>query len=298
MHRTVVLFLCLVSWALRGVAQSDAYRQYIETYKVMAIDQMQRYRIPASITLAQGLLESNAGRSTLAVVANNHFGIKTGGLWSGPYILRNDDAPNEQFRKYNSAADSYEDHSRFLSTRGRYSSLFSLQPTDYSGWAAGLKAAGYATNPRYAEQLISVIELYDLSKYDRMRLVYQYADQPQDVGGIERPVHLCNDVVYVVATRGDSFATIAADTGISESKLRKFNEVGKEYMLAEGDIVYLAEKKKHVAEALRMTLHTVQPGESMYSIAQHYGIQLKYLYKWNLFPKDYELAVGDRLVLK
>ena len=98
----------------------------------MAIDQMQRYRIPASITLAQGLLESNAGRSTLAVVANNHFGIKTGGLWSGPYILRSDDAPNEQFRKYNSAADSYEDHSRFLSTRGRYSSLFSLQPTDYS----------------------------------------------------------------------------------------------------------------------------------------------------------------------
>jgi len=129
----------------------------------MAIDQMQRYRIPASITLAQGLLESNAGRSTLAVVANNHFGIKTGGQWSGPYILRNDDAPNEQFRKYNSAADSYEDHSRFLSTRGRYSSLFFLQPTDYSGWASGLKAAGYATNPRYAEMLISVIERYDLS---------------------------------------------------------------------------------------------------------------------------------------
>ena len=298
MHRTVVLFLCLVSWALRGVAQSDAYRQYIETYKVMAIDQMQRYRIPASITLAQGLLESNAGRSTLAVVANNHFGIKTGGQWSGPYILRNDDAPNEQFRKYNSAADSYEDHSRFLSTRGRYSSLFSLQPTDYSGWASGLKAAGYATNPRYAEMLISVIERYDLSKYDRMRLVYQYADQPQDVGGIERPVHLCNDVVYVVATRGDSFETIATDTGISESKLRKFNEVGKEYMLAEGDIVYLAEKKTHVAEAMRMPLHTVPPGESKYSIAQHDGIQLKYLYKWNLFPKDYELAVGDRLVLK
>ena len=103
------------------------------------------------------------------MVANNHFGIKTGGLWSGPYILRSDDAPNEQFRKYNSAADSYEDHSRFLSTRGRYSSLFSLQPTDYSGWASGLKAAGYATNPRYAEMLISVIERYDLSKYDRMR---------------------------------------------------------------------------------------------------------------------------------
>ena len=264
----------------------------------MAIDQMQRYRIPASITLAQGLIESNAGRSTLAVAANNHFGIKTGGQWTGPYILRNDDAPNEQFRKYNTPAESYEDHSLFLSKRGRYSSLFYLNPTDYAGWAAGLKAAGYATNPRYAEMLIGIIEQYGLSQYDRMRLVYQYADQRQDHGGIERPIHLCNDIVYVVASSGDSFETIATDTGISESKLRKFNEVGKDYMLAEGDIVYLSEKKKHVTEALRMTLHTVQPGESMYSIAQRYGVRMKYLYKWNLFPKDYELAVGDRLVLK
>ena len=298
MHRTVVLFLCLASWALRGVAQTDAYRQYIETYKIMAIDQMQRYRIPASITLAQGLIESNAGQSTLAVMANNHFGIKTGGQWTGPYILRNDDAPNEQFRKYNTPAESYEDHSLFLSKRGRYSSLFYLNPTDYAGWAAGLKAAGYATNPRYAEMLVGIIEQYGLSQYDRMRLVYQYADQRQDHGGIERPIHLCNDIVYVVASSGDSFETIATDTGISESKLRKFNEVGKDYMLAEGDIVYLSEKKKHVTEALRMTLHTVQPGESMYSIAQRYGVRMKYLYKWNLFPKDYELAVGDRLVLK
>lgn len=298
MHRTVVLFLCLTLSALKGIAQTDAYRQYIETYKVMAIDQMQRYRIPASITLAQGLIESNAGRSTLAVVANNHFGIKTGGQWNGPYILRTDDAPNEQFRKYNSPAESYEDHSRFLSARGRYSSLFYLPTTDYAGWAVGLKAAGYATNPRYAEMLISVIERYGLSQYDRMRLAYQYAQQPQHDGGIERPVHLCNDIVYVVASRGDSFATIAADTGISEKKLRKFNEVGSEFMLAEGDIVFLSAKKKHVAEPLRMTLHTVQPGESMYSIAQHYGIQMKYLYKWNLFPKDYELSEGDRLVLK
>ena len=298
MHRTVVLFLCLASWALRGVAQTDAYRQYIETYKIMAIDQMQRYRIPASITLAQGLIESNAGRSTLAVAANNHFGIKTGGQWTGPYILRNDDAPNEPFRKYNTPAESYEDHSLFLSKRGRYSSLFYLNPTDYAGWAAGLKAAGYATNPRYAEMLIGIIEQYGLSQYDRMRLVYQYADQQQDHDGIERPIHLCNDIVYVVASSGDSFETIATDTGISESKLRKFNEVGKDYMLAEGDIVYLSEKKKHVTEALRMTLHTVQPGESMYSIAQRYGVRMKYLYKWNLFPKDYELAVGDRLVLK
>ncbi len=297
MHRTVVLFLCLASWALRGVAQTDAYRQYIETYKIMAIDQMQRYRIPASITLAQGLIESNAGQSTLAVLANNHFGIKTGGQWTGPYILRNDDAPNEQFRKYNSPADSYEDHSLFLSKRGRYSSLFYLSPTDYAGWAAGLKAAGYATNPRYAEILVGIIERYGLSQYDRMRLVYQYADQRQDHGGIERPVHLCNDIVYVVASRA-IVRTIATDTGIKESKLRKFNEVGKDYMLAEGDIVYLSEKKKHVTEALRMTLHTVQPGESMYSIAQRYGVRMKYLYKWNLFPKDYELAVGDRLVLK
>ena len=157
---------------------------------------------------------------------------------------------------------------------------------------------GRLCHQRYAEMLVGIIERYGLSQYDRMRLVYQYADQRQDHGGIERPVHLCNDIVYVVASRGDSFETIATDTGIKESKLRKFNEVGKDYMLAEGDIVYLSEKKKHVTEALRMTLHTVQPGESMYSIAQRYGVRMKYLYKWNLFPKDYELAVGDRLVLK
>ena len=149
----------------------------------------------------------------------------------------------EQFRKYNSPADSYEDHSLFLSRRGRYSSLFYLSPTDYAGWAAGLKAAGYATNPRYAEILVGIIERYGLSQYDRMRLVYQYADQRQDHGGIERPVHLCNDIVYVVASRGDSFETIATDTGIKESKLRKFNEVGKDYMLAEGDIVSLREEE-------------------------------------------------------
>ena len=297
MHRTVIFILCLASWALIGVAQSNAYLQYIETYKIMAIDQMQRYRIPASITLAQGLIESDAGRSTLATVANNHFGIKTGGLWNGPYILRNDDAPNEKFRKYKSAAESYEDHSRFLSTRGRYSSLFNLKLTDYSSWATGLKAAGYATNPRYAEILIGIIERYNLAQYDRMRLVYPNGGAKQRAR-VERPVYLCNDLVYVVAKRGDDFAAIAYDTGISESKLRKYNEVGKEYMLAEGDVVFLAKKKKHVAEPLRMKLHTVQPGESMYSISQRYGIRLKYLYKWNLFPKDYELSVGDRLLLK
>lgn len=295
-RKFLVLFLLLCLWRSAN-AQQDAYKQYIETYKSMAIDQMQRYRIPASITLAQGILESNAGRSSLATIANNHFGIKTGGTWNGPFVLRNDDAPNEQFRKYNTAEESFEDHSLFLTARGRYSSLFFLEPSDYRGWAHGLKAAGYATNPRYADLLISLIERYELSKYDlahsnKSTRLTRLAEADG------RRLYLCNDIVYVVARQGDTFATLAHELEMSEKKLRKYNEADKNYSLMQGDVVYLAKKKKHVARPIRLTLHTVAEGESMYAIAQRYGIRLEKLYAWNLLRPDHTLAVGEQLLLR
>jgi len=161
-------------------AAQSLYEQYIDRYKDMAIEQMRRYGIPASITLAQGLLESGAGTSMLATNANNHFGIKVGSAWTGPYVEKDDDRANERFRKYRNAAESFEDHSKFLQ-QPRYRSLYKLDKTDYRGWAQGLKAAGYATNPEYARQLISIIEIYNLHDFDIGKRHKTYAaEQPAE----------------------------------------------------------------------------------------------------------------------
>ena len=167
MKNKIFLFLCLLGFTLNVQGQKTLYERYIDQYSSMAVDQMRRYGIPASITLAQGLFESAAGTSALAVKGKNHFGIKCGGQWHGRYMLVNDDAPNERFRVYRSVQQSYEDHSKFLKNNARYASLFKLSPTDYEGWARGLKKAGYATNPRYANSLIEIIEKYSLYVYDK-----------------------------------------------------------------------------------------------------------------------------------
>lgn len=296
MPRFLLALLLLLSGTACAFAQQDAYEAYINRYKKMAMEQMWRYRIPASITLAQGLLESNAGRSTLATEANNHFGIKVGGTWTGPYVLRTDDAPNERFRKYRSVAESFEDHSLFLSARGRYSSLFQLAPNDYQGWAHGLKSAGYATNPRYGHILINLIERYNLTQYDRPQKSHNRQEDRAFASG--RTLYLCNDLVYVVARQGDTFERIADDLDLKASRLRRYNEVDETYRLNAGDIVYLAKKKKHVVKPLRKTFHKVMPGESMYSIAQRYGIRTERLYKWNYKSPDYAAETGELIYLR
>lgn len=165
--KRAILCMMMAAAATAGMAQkSPSFVAYIDQYKDMAIDQMRRYHIPASITLAQGILESAAGQSYLATAANNHFGIKVGSAWAGPYVVKDDDFSEEKFRKYSSAKESYEDHSAILQ-RQRYASLFQLDPTDYKAWANGLKDAGYATNPKYPTLLINLIEEYDLWQYDR-----------------------------------------------------------------------------------------------------------------------------------
>jgi len=159
--------LVIFSFTKRDYATGTDQEKYIEEHKAFAIEEMRLFKIPASITLAQAVLESNSGKSELAVYANNHFGIKCHKNWSGKTYSYTDDLPNECFRKYDSTQQSYRDHSKFLSTYTRYAFLFKLEKTDYINWAKGLKKAGYAADPLYAEKLINLIETYNLDELDK-----------------------------------------------------------------------------------------------------------------------------------
>ena len=291
---------CAAGWA-QGT--QSVWWNYIANYKDMAIDQMERYRIPASITLAQGLCESNAGQSRLARQAHNHFGIKVGMNWTGPYELASDDRPNEHFRKYRTDDESYEDHSRFLRNNQRYASLFTLNPTDYKGWARGLKRCGYATNPRYADMLIGIIERYNLSQFDAARSGGNYRHRQQaGVTDAEASSFYAEHIVYkvnknylIIANKNDTWERIARETGVSKRKLLRYNELPKNAPLHIGDVVYLQKKQRKADKAFRYAPHIVQPGESVYSIAQLYGIRIESIYKLNRLPDDYELKVGDEI---
>ncbi len=280
---------------------NSTYQQYIDQYKDVAIEQMKKHRIPASITLAQGLFESGAGRSELARKGNNHFGIKCHG-WKGRTVHHDDDARNECFRAYDNAYESYEDHSRFLVSGKRYQGLFSLKTTDYKGWAHGLKAAGYATNPNYATKLIQIIELYKLYEYDHAKHYDRFlASATKDrvgPGGMIHPIYKFNNNYYLKARRGDTFMSIAKEVGISERKLASYNELPVSASLSEGDIVYLKKKAKKAPKSYVGRLHYVRAGESMYSISQLYGIRMKNLYKMNNMTPYDNIVIGQGLRLR
>lgn len=288
------MVFCLAGMVLSLAAQrrNKAYEDYIRQYHKIAIEEMKRYHIPASITLAQGLLESGAGRSELARKSNNHFGIKCGRSWDGRTVRADDDAPNECFRAYRHAKDSYRDHSKFLRTGTRYASLFRLKITDYKGWARGLKKAGYATDPRYADRLINIIELYDLDRYDSKKGLEWAEEFPNP----HQP-YLANDMVYIIARRGDTFKSLSDELGISKKKLRTYNELPKDYEFTGGEIVYL--EKKHRRATKEYIVYVVRQGDSMYSISQKFGIRLKNLYKLNKMEPDAPAPkVGDILRLR
>lgn len=301
--RYLIIYLLTIPFAAWAQSPNAAYKAYIEKYAWMAVDQMRRHSIPASITLAQGLLESGAGRSTLATQANNHFGIKTGGSWTGSYVLRDDDMPNEKFRKYRTVADSYEDHSLFLK-QPRYKSLFSLRITDYKGWARGLKACGYATSPTYADNLIRIIELYSLQDYDRGKghLGYQprhRGDKNQEEGELNffatHPVGLNNSNYYIRVQEGDDLKTISKAVGITQRRLRSYNDLPKYQPLRPGQILYLKSKRRRADRAFKGHPHTLQAGQSLYDVSQMYGIKLKSLYRLNHFAPDYNPSVGEQI---
>lgn len=272
----LTIFVCL---SLQAQTRNKQYEDYIKQYRDLAVDEMKKYHIPASITLAQGLLESGAGQSTLARKSNNHFGIKCGSDWQGKTVRHNDDARGECFRAYKHPKQSYEDHSKFLAGRPRYASLFKLKITDYKGWARGLKKAGYATDPRYAQRLIDIIELYDLDKYDKKGGLKWMKENPNP----HQP-YIANGLLYIVVRAGDTWKSISKEFDISQKKLRKYNDLYKGYELRPGDILYL-EKKNRKAQKEHI-VHVLRAGESMYLISQKYGIRLKNLYKLNKMDAD------------
>lgn len=300
---TTILLLTITLGAVAQMKRNARYQAYIDQYHDLAIEQMLKYNIPASITLAQGLFESSAGNSELTRKGNNHFGIKCHG-WQGAKTYHDDDAKNECFRAYSCAYQSYEDHSKFLSSSRRYQQLFSLKVTDYKGWARGLKECGYATNPAYAQKLIDIIELYGLDKYDKAKKYDKFMVErtrkgsSDDAPSYAYTIQMRNKNYYVVAKQGDTYRTIAKAMGTSYRKLARYNERNKNTVLDEGDIVYLKKKRTRAAKEYRRQRHTVKAGESLYSISQLYGIRLSSIYELNGLKRNYQPKVGDKLKVR
>ena len=305
---SLALVVSLLFYTLEVSAQAlrkPTFMDYICTYQAEARRQMDRHAIPASITLAQGLIETGAGTSTLARDHNNHFGIKCHSTWTGKRTYRQDDNPNDCFRSYPSAKDSYDDHSMFLKAR-RYQRLFALRYDDYRGWAKGLQLCGYATNKGYANMLIKVIEDYELYTFDRGEYPTWYGGRAASVRrSVEsertydrpmRPSYISYGLLYVLADQNDTYDRIAADMGISAKKLAKYNDTPLDYPLNEGDVVYLEPKNKEASA--RYSTYTVRVGDSMHEISQRYGIRLDQLYKLNNKDADYAPEEGDVLRLR
>jgi LysM repeat protein len=324
--------IILISFLTGLAAFSQSYmtvEDYILKYKDLAVKEMKSYHIPASITLAQGILESENGNSPLAIEANNHFGIKCHEEWTGKTYNHDDDAKNECFRKYGKAEDSFRDHSEFLTTRDRYKSLFDLEITDYKGWAYGLKKAGYATNPRYPEILIRIIEENGLAELDRdgsgqLAVGSQQSAvsgqqsvvsdrNPQHVtrnpdlsalppsvfeiagrGGNDRIIFINNGVKFILAREGDDFYKIADEFSIYSWQIREYNDLTAKDKLTPGQKVYL-EKKKRKA---KYDFHIVESGETLYSLAQDFGIRLNVLSRINGLQEFDELHEGEKLKLR
>jgi LysM repeat protein len=289
------------------MAKDLTRKEYIEKYKDLAIREMERTGIPASITLAQGLLESGNGNSTLARKANNHFGIKCHD-WVGPSIKMDDDAKDECFRKYEHPYDSYKDHSKFLTTRSRYSFLFKYNSDDYKRWAHGLKKAGYATDPKYAHRLIKIIEeeqLYQLDKKDAGNDFYvekpdntELADVDGDlsIDPFGARLEMANGVHYIVTKKGDTFYSIEKNLGVERKKLLRYNDLSRDYILQIDQRLYLHNKRGKAARGYNF--HRVKEGETLYEISQEYGVKLKKICRYNQVKKDYKVKVGERIWLR
>ena len=292
MRALVYLFIALCSISV--VAQEATSEDYIRKYHKIAIDEMHAYGIPASITLAQGILESGNGNSDLAHKSNNHFGIKCHKNWSGRRVYHDDDAKNECFRKYRKVSDSYRDHSEFLKNRDRYAFLFDYKMTDYTAWAKGLKKAGYATHPDYAEKLINLIERFDLAQYDKASKSGKRKVKKPKRRDRKEIFKSENGLKYVLAETGDTYDIIATEQSLWMWELLAFNDCEKDQQLAQGDLVYLEVKKKKAESEF----HVVKEGETLHFISQLHGIQLAKLQYKNRLKKDQNIQVGQKLFLR
>ena len=299
--RCFLLVLLLLISGTAAAQRNAAYEAYISKYQDLAVAQMRTYHIPASITLAQGLLESQAGQGELARKSNNHFGIKRGSDWRGKTVRHDDDRKGEQFRAYKNVKDSYEDHSQFL-LKERYQRLFRLSILDYKGWARGLKACGYATDPRYADKLIQIIETYRLDDLDedpkggwKPRKDLLIEPEYEDIRGTYHRLLTCNGVMCVKAQEGDTWQSLAAEMGLTLKQILKINEAEESLPIHPGDYVYLEKKATKGPKEMKGQWHKVAPGESMHSVAQRYGLRVANLYKINYKDADYQPSAGDLL---
>ena len=319
--KLILLFFTFLT-AISAYGKSDQ-EKYISQYAELAVKEMYRSGVPASITLAQGLLESGNGKSILAVKGNNHFGIKCHKGWTGKSMRHDDDKKNECFRVYDSPEESFRDHSDFLRYRDRYSFLFDFRITDYKSWAHGLKKAGYATDPSYPQKLIRIIEEYDLHKYDRkssrkhseessdeviqQELPKSPSQIEQDVPleenmreqfsfSLSRPVYTRNRVPFVYAEEGDTYEILASLYGLFPREILKFNDVKDPSDLKPGDVVYLRTKKNRSAKGLDK--HVMEEGETLAEISQRYAVKLSRIYKLNGFDQSYVPSEGEIIKLR
>lgn len=310
------LLLVLMTVLLSIGAAKNPKLDYIDKYSGIAIKEMKRTGVPASITLAQGILESNAGQSVLATKGNNHFGIKCHNDWKGKTMKMDDNAPKECFRVYPNAEASFRDHSDFLRSRDRYKSLFELKQTDYKGWARGLKKAGYATDPGYADKLITLIEDYELYRFDKGVKVSVKPpleiEEPKVVQLEPRPgmkyqesvtfstarkVYSQNGVPFVYSEAGETYASIAASNGLFLKELLKFNDHEQELALEPGTMVYLARKKAQGPVGVNKYV-VEKDGETLRDIAQRFGIRYAALQKLNIVLYGKTLEEGDTVILR
>jgi LysM repeat protein len=323
--RILILILALVPFFASAKSHQETY---IERYAAVAVAEMYRSGVPASITLAQGLLESGYGRSELALKSNNHFGIKCHNGWKGGKVYHDDDAKGECFRKYDTPEESYRDHSDFLRYRDRYKFLFDYRITDYKSWAHGLKKAGYATDPAYPKKLIGLIEEYRLHVYDTKPVSFgqdvgkkseaktkkseaaiplspTYIEQSQTVKvkakhqfrfALSREMYSQNGVPFIYAVDGETYAAIAEANNLFLSEILKFNDVLEDSSLASGTIVYLQKKKKQSAKGLDK--HVMERGETLWDISQRYAVRLDAITRLNALDKDDVIREGDIIRLR
>ena len=301
-----ILFLWFTNFS-----QNQSTAQYIAKWKDEAIRQMNLHKIPASITLAQGILESGNGNSKLARKANNHFGIKCHSTWTGETFYQDDDEKDECFRKYKDASESYEDHSDFLK-KNRYKPLFELSMYDYKKWAKGLKKAGYATNPKYPKLLISLVERYDLAQYDNIKAIPNtptppITQLPDSIKKEPSPIieeikfsnkhaisKTANQVPYITIKKGDTYKKIEKEIGIRKWQIAKYNDLSKSHTLTAGERIFIKPKRCKSKEQF----HFVRAGQTMRDISQLYGVKLKKLYKRNRLDEGSVPKEGQKIYLR
>ena len=312
------LSVLTVNLTFGGIPQRNTRQEYIDVYAKLAIQEMNEFHIPASITMAQACLESGDGNSPLATDANNHFGIKCNSSWTGPSIRQDDETKNECFRKYNTAIESFRDHSKFLTGGMRYQFLFDYDITDYRKWAYGLRKAGYATDPQYPERLIKIIEEFQLDKLDqyfnssaqyvrpeRIASVSKSSGKRRGTGGAyefsinpyaSRGNEKRNNVKAFFAKEGDTYEQIAAEFSLREWEIYKYNDVEKGARPEAGSLVYIQTKKGSAPRGNEF--HIAKQGESLWSIAQWYGIRLNALYRKNRMTPGEEPRPGQHISLR